>query len=394
MEFFRVITKRISGFFKSIQSQLVAKLSKLKRLPLQLAKKIKDIIKEIFKTLIKRPDSLKDYVKAGRLYISKRSIAFLSVLLCAVVILIDWFLIPYVKDALGGDKIIINTERFHTANGSVSVYNEDRQLLYEGEMENGRISGKGKLFQDEALIFEGEFKNEQYHGLGSLYRDKELIYEGSFSNNRFEGYGRLYEHGQLRYEGEFKNDLYHGQGKLYKEDICCEGSFVEGSLEGACKLSDGNGAVFYNGIVHKGEISYPAYLTEPISGLSSVFPTATKKGEINGKALYVCERLGLSYLEGEEGETDRFLFYGTQELYGYSLTRSVVAIMDGMEQEAYSDYCYRITDAERRKAAYLGITLEKDVRLRCIKYLVGEFFVKGYAVEGEEHFLFYEIGSV
>jgi len=104
------------------------------------------------------------------------------------------------------------------AKGNVRIKGKGGYLAYEGNVEKGRVTGQGKLYDhDEQLLYEGEFNYNAFNGRGKLYYPSGILkYDGSFADNTFEGDGAEYrENGSLLYRGEFKNGLKDGTGTLY-----------------------------------------------------------------------------------------------------------------------------------------------------------------------------------
>ena len=70
------------------------------------------------------------------------------------------------------------------------MFNNENEIIYEGEFLNGKRVGygKGKLYDnlDESVIYEGKFLNWRKNGLGKEYNDDELIFEGLFKNRKIE----------------------------------------------------------------------------------------------------------------------------------------------------------------------------------------------------------------
>ena len=86
--------------------------------------------------------------------------------------------------------------------------------IYEGELDNGVMSGKGILKFKDGTIYEGNFFNNKYEGFGKLKFKNGNIYEGNFHKNFFNGKGKyIYNDGKI-FEGEFQMGLKYGFGKL------------------------------------------------------------------------------------------------------------------------------------------------------------------------------------
>lgn len=103
-----------------------------------------------------------------------------------------------------------------------------RQVLYHGEMKDGKYHGKGTFTsRDKTLRYSGYYKDHQYHGEGVLHFLNEdglaFSYNGSFKEGKKDGQGTLkylisYEQGvdeKVIYSGGWKNDERDGEGKLY-----------------------------------------------------------------------------------------------------------------------------------------------------------------------------------
>lgn len=79
--------------------------------------------------------------------------------------------------------------------------------------------GKGTIFDQEGeLLFEGEFVNHMKQGNGIMYLKGQIIYQGEFIQNKKQGHGILYKDGKVYYDGHFRNDLMDGYGVLYYEE--------------------------------------------------------------------------------------------------------------------------------------------------------------------------------
>ena len=75
-----------------------------------------------------------------------------------------------------------------------------------------------------------------------------MIYEGEYNNGKQTGKGKFYDlkTGKLAYEGEVVNGLIHGQGTLYKNDgsVKYKGNFVKGyASKGEIGLNEKTSAI-------------------------------------------------------------------------------------------------------------------------------------------------------
>ena len=140
---------------------------------------------------------------------------------------------------------------------------------YDGDMKNGVIEGKGRMFWPNGDRYTGSFKNGQFRGHGRLEFSGGAVYEGEFTNGAITGAGTLHyangdrytgklifgrAHGQgvletrgSRYEGEFRDDRYHGMGKLTDKDgNVYTGAFADGLFQGRGVYATTDGRL-YNG---------------------------------------------------------------------------------------------------------------------------------------------------
>lgn len=147
----------------------------------------------------------------------------------------------------------------------------DGTLMYRGGVKKNDFGhdiydGKGTLFDQEGeLLFEGEFVNHMKQGNGIMYLKGQIIYQGEFIQNKKQGNGILYKSGHVYYEGHFRNDLMEGYGVLYYEEDGIapfkelreqyphlnkpqyEGDFVHGMKKGKGKKYYPSGFLQYEG---------------------------------------------------------------------------------------------------------------------------------------------------
>lgn len=146
------------------------------------------------------------------------------------------------------------------------------EVMYRGEVKKNDFGhdvyhGKGQLFdQDGELLYEGEFVEHAKYGNGIMYLKGKIIYKGEFNKNKKQGQGILYyPDGTVQYEGRFHQDQMEGFGILYytKEQLApyieireqypslnqpmYVGEFVHGMKKGAGKQYFPNGLLQYEG---------------------------------------------------------------------------------------------------------------------------------------------------
>ena len=110
--------------------------------------------------------------------------------------------------------------------GHIKEYQNDNQLIFEGEFLYGEKNGKGKEYYLDKIIFDGEYKNgKKWNGKG--YEPiKRMTYE--LKNGK--GFVREYNN-PLRFEGEYLNGEKNGKGKeyyTYTNEIIFDGEYLNG----------------------------------------------------------------------------------------------------------------------------------------------------------------------
>ena len=120
-------------------------------------------------------------------------------------------------------------------NGTRKEFNDNADLIFEGEYKMGERNGKGKEYNDNGqLIFEGEYLNgnrfngKEYDNFNNIFEYKRgIVFKKEYYDNnnlKFDGtyidgkkYGivkEYYYNGKLKFEGEYYNG-FKLRGKLY-----------------------------------------------------------------------------------------------------------------------------------------------------------------------------------
>lgn len=156
------------------------------------------------------------------------------------------------------------------AHGKGRYYDEDGNIIYEGEFKNNKYEGNGRWYivkskngkTRSVLSYEGEFKEDKYEGKGCTYwtsgeRIGKACYKGEFHNGDYNGKGTIYYEDGTTYKGGFAEDQKCGYGEESfigedDEDIFCKGTFIAGKLNGYAEMYvDGN--IRYKGEFVNGE---------------------------------------------------------------------------------------------------------------------------------------------
>ncbi|NLV86820.1 MAG: hypothetical protein GX025_06345 [Clostridiales bacterium] len=182
-----------------------------------------------------KPKHKKDYYGIGRYLISKR-LAFSIVI--ALGIVCTFYISAILPAKAAGSSVPsykYNSVALKFYDGTVNILAADGHLAYTGQVEKGKVSGTGKLFDKEnEMLYEGLFENNLYNGMGKLYYSGgSLKYEGEFSDNLYNGTGKLYRgNGTSEYTGQFSQGLFSGEGVLYgfSGETVYTGSFLSGGI--------------------------------------------------------------------------------------------------------------------------------------------------------------------
>ena len=120
-------------------------------------------------------------------------------------------------------------------NGHVRIKAHDGYIAYDGNVEDGSVSGNGILYYPNGnTAYSGVFSGNKYEGKGTAYyEDGAVWYVGSFHNNQFDGKGKEYRSsGTLEYDGNFMEGYRNGEGILYDAsgDELYNGNFSYNSI--------------------------------------------------------------------------------------------------------------------------------------------------------------------
>ena len=138
---------------------------------------------------------------------------------------------------------------------------------YEGEKQLNKRHGRGRFFYREGYRYEGNWENGCMSGYGTLWSDQnQKVYEGGWQNNVFHGRGTLYNP-----EPKIKGDFNGTDFRLLKGAWTkFEGLFQAGQKQGLGTLTMANGDVFVGNfardVVH-GRGSYTPKSSQPFIGL-------------------------------------------------------------------------------------------------------------------------------
>lgn len=218
-------------------------------------------VRDFFTKLLDvRPKHKQDYYSILYWLVSKR-LAF------ALVVVLGLLSAFYIFTVLPDDFLQGGTEgvptykyrsialKFHS--GPVKILGRDGYVAYDGEVNDGVVTGKGVLYApDGSRVYEGQFENNMYNGSGTQY----------------------YPSGVPQHVGTFVDNLYHGTGSHYRDNGTQEynGGYENGLKSGAGVLYNSVGAPVFQGNFLHNEIVYSDFLARPTNEVSSLYSGATQ----------------------------------------------------------------------------------------------------------------------
>lgn len=335
--------RSMNGVLRVYENKLKSLFVKFKNIGRAISKQIRTTIQGFFGYVFGKPTSLKDYVKSGDVYVSKRFVLRCSLSVVVFFVIVFYFALPFFDGKLWTAQMVVNSEKYHDFSGKARVLAKEKgDTVYLGEMQNGSASGIGEVFEKGKLVYKGEFKDNLYNGEGTLYQNGVALYEGQFVNNSFSGEGQLfydngkvkfagifadniflsgseyYSNGFLKYKGGYSEGNFHGEGKLFsyqRENACIyDGNFVKGLYSGEGILySQKTGKKIYEG----------SFDSNKYSGIGREFDEITEKLVYDGSFLEgIYNGTGKLY----NGKNNRLLYEGDFVNGGYDGEGKLYAI--------------------------------------------------------------------
>ncbi len=231
-------------------------------------------IRDFFASLLGvKPRNKDDYYTIGRWMFSKRLLYALVIIVGVVSI---WYITTetslfrkFSEDGVRTYKY--NALRLRTAKGHVRITGKSGYLAYDGNVENGYVTGEGTLYN----------------------KDGNVVYTGTFDQNKYEGAGtQNYDNGVMHYRGEFHENLYEGSGTLFRQDgtRAYVGDFARGLMSGDGTLYDTGDNEIYSGAFSGGSIVYSELLGKSVAQVSECY-----KGH---RDLYTTSSESVAYMNG------------------------------------------------------------------------------------------------
>lgn len=235
-----------SAFLRPFRS-IYARLRRATNLTRQASKLVPKVVKSVTTVKVK-PQSRKDYVDAGPVYIAKSLVFVVIGALVAVWLLGQFVVWPWMESKWFTAKLYEQEQKAENYSGKVRLYSDEEKtvLVFSGRLEEGKKTGKGTEYHENGVeSFIGVFADGLYEGQGKQQNENgSVIYEGGFAQGLYEGEGKLYEDGSLVYDGQFAQGQRTGRGKEYENGaLAYEGEFADGVRQGAGKTYYPNGQV-------------------------------------------------------------------------------------------------------------------------------------------------------
>jgi hypothetical protein len=140
----------------------------------------------------------------------------------------------------GGDFILERPASHYTRRGTLTF----DSAVYEGDIVNGTMNGKGKYTWTDGAVYEGDFFNGDFHGKGKYTWVDGEVYEGDYVYDKRTGKGKYtFANGNV-YEGDFDDGKQTGKGKYtYADGTVYVGDFDDGDFNGRGKMTYTDGRV-------------------------------------------------------------------------------------------------------------------------------------------------------
>ncbi|CAF2082510.1 unnamed protein product [Brassica napus] len=125
------------------------------------------------------------------------------------------------------------------------MYSWSDGTIYEGDWDQGKISGKGKLIWSSGAKYEGDFSGGYLHGIGTMTSPDQSVYSGAWRMNVRHGLGRKEYCNSDLYDGSWREGSQEGRGSYsWTNGNRYIGSWKKGGMCGRGVMRWGNGDLF------------------------------------------------------------------------------------------------------------------------------------------------------
>lgn len=192
--------------------------------------------------------------------------------------------------------------------------------VYEGDWEEGKMTGKGKISWNSGAAYVGEFSGGYLHGFGTLTNPNGSAYRGSWRLNIQYGFGKKQYQNLDYYEGLWKEGVHEGSGSyVWSNGNMYIGSWKSGKIcgRGVIKWSDGDlfDGFWLNGLRHgsgyyrfsDGSYYFGTWTKGLKDGRGTYYPTGSKSPDIKNWCSFDIHKVD------REGVLSRSLSVGVEE---------------------------------------------------------------------------------
>eukprot|EP01104_Vermistella_antarctica_P018806 TRINITY_DN7112_c0_g1_i1.p1 TRINITY_DN7112_c0_g1~~TRINITY_DN7112_c0_g1_i1.p1 ORF type:complete len:957 (+),score=273.78 TRINITY_DN7112_c0_g1_i1:97-2967(+) len=149
---------------------------------------------------------------------------------------------------LNGDEYT-GTWKADLRHGTGTFCSKGGDIKYEGEWNQGRYQGKGKLELKDTSVYEGSFKDGRCWGAGVKVYQNGSKYDGSWADDRYEGTGTLTSVNGDHYEGNWHTGKRFGRGVSTTGDGTYEGEWLKDRKEGKGVFTWPDGSKYSGGFM-------------------------------------------------------------------------------------------------------------------------------------------------
>ena len=179
--------------------------------------------------------------------------------------------------------IIIGFQEENSQNIKYGIQYSQNGDYYEGEFNNNKKEGNGKLILKNGTIYEGSFKNNKHNGYGKLTQLDGEIFAGEWKEGKIDGNGIRYHSNGDKYIGNYKNNLKHGIGHyIFSNGNSYDGNWENGKANGKGKF------IFKNGNFYEGEFKDNIISGKGVFNMKNgdCYIGIFKNGLINGNGVF------------------------------------------------------------------------------------------------------------
>lgn len=90
----------------------------------------------------------------------------------------------------------------------ISIYNDKKELVYQGDIMNKKANGYGSLYKNNKLVAQGNFENNIMSGWGYIDYGDGSNYSGYLNKGMREGWGTYTDTNNKNFSGDWKNNNY------------------------------------------------------------------------------------------------------------------------------------------------------------------------------------------